>query len=164
MMHRAARCLRGKRSGHARASEEPTREVASRERQGALRTLLRGLRLGEDALAGPRSVTFAPVIARKEGCGMKTSLVASRPDCLICPRCEAGKLHPSAQGSMTCLSCRSQLGGAMLETLRRIAALPDVLGSHACECGHPEMRRLPDGTFHCPACGLEIRPIDASST
>jgi hypothetical protein len=26
------------------------------------------------------------------------------------------------------------------------------------------MRRLPDGTFHCPACGSEVLPIDASST
>ena len=28
--------------------------------------------------------------------------------------------------------------------------LPFVWG---CEYGHPEMRRLPDGVFHCPACG-----------
>jgi hypothetical protein len=52
----------------------------------------------------------------------------------------------------------------MLETLRYIAALPDALGKHACECGHPEMRRLPDRTFHCPACGSEVLPIDAPST
>jgi len=52
----------------------------------------------------------------------------------------------------------------MLEALRNICALPDALGKHACECGHPEMRRLPDGTYHCPACGSEVLPIDASST
>jgi len=53
----------------------------------------------------------------------------------------------------------------MLETLRSISALPDVLGKHACEeCGHPEMRYLPDGVFHCPACGSEVVPIDARTT
>jgi len=50
----------------------------------------------------------------------------------------------------------------MLEILRQITDLPDALGGHACECGHPEMRCLPDGTFHCPACGSEVHPIDAS--
>lgn len=30
-------------------------------------------------------------------------------------------------------------------------------------CGHPEMRRLPDGVFHCPACGSEVLPIGAQS-
>ena len=46
----------------------------------------------------------------------------------------------------------------ILETFRRMATLPVSLGAHACECGHPEMRRLPDGVFHCPACGSEILP------
>jgi hypothetical protein len=50
----------------------------------------------------------------------------------------------------------------MLEALREIAALPDSLGSHACECGHPEMRLLPDGVFHCPACGCEVLPLTVS--
>jgi hypothetical protein len=49
----------------------------------------------------------------------------------------------------------------MLETLWRISALPDTIGNHACECGHPEMRRLPDGTYHCPSCGSEVLPIGA---
>ncbi len=51
----------------------------------------------------------------------------------------------------------------MLHTLSQITALPDSLGRHPCECGHPEMRRLPDGIFHCPACGSEVLPIGASS-
>ncbi len=51
----------------------------------------------------------------------------------------------------------------MLHTLSQITALPDSLGRHPCECGHPEMRRLPDGIFHCPACGSEVLPINASS-
>ena len=47
----------------------------------------------------------------------------------------------------------------MFETLEQVAALPDAIGGHACECGHPEMRRLPDGVFHCVACGSEVLPI-----
>ena len=26
------------------------------------------------------------------------------------------------------------------------------------ECGHPEMRTLPDGVYHCPACRSEVLP------
>jgi hypothetical protein len=51
----------------------------------------------------------------------------------------------------------------MLEALRQITALPESLGRHPCECGHPEMRLLPDATFHCPACGTEVAPISAPS-
>ncbi len=96
---------------------------------------------------------------------MRKSSLASRLNSLICPLCEVSRLHPSGRDSMGCESCGGRLSGALLETLRRICALPDALGSHACEeCGHPEMRRLPDATFHCPACGSEVLPIDASST
>jgi ribosomal protein L37AE/L43A len=95
---------------------------------------------------------------------MRSSSVASRSDSLVCPLCEASKLHPSDRDSMRCESCGGRLSGAMLKTLWRISALPDVLGRHTCECGHPEMRRLPDGVFHCPACGSEVLPIDAAST
>jgi hypothetical protein len=91
---------------------------------------------------------------------MKTSLLASRPDYLICPLCEAGQLQPSDRTSMRCETCGGLLGGATLEDLRRISALPDALGDHPCECGHPEMRLLPDGTFHCPACGSEVIPVN----
>src|SRR5215208_4869755 len=35
------------------------------------------------------------------------------------------------------------------------------IGDHACECGHPEMRRLPNGVYRCPACGSEVTPITA---
>ena len=89
---------------------------------------------------------------------MRGSSLASRPDSLVCPLCEASKLYPSGQDSMRCQSCGSHLSGAMLETLRSISTLPDALGSHACECGHPEMRLLPDRTYHCPACGSEVLP------
>jgi ribosomal protein L37AE/L43A len=40
-----------------------------------------------------------------------------------------------------------------------ITELPDAAGHHACECGHPEMRRLPDGVYWCPACGSEVVPV-----
>ena len=94
-----------------------------------------------------------------------SSSLASRSRSLICPLCEAGELKPSGQGSARCASCAGPVSGAMLGALRQIVALPDALGKHACEeCGHPEMRRLPDGTFHCPACGSEVLPIDASLT
>jgi len=93
---------------------------------------------------------------------MRRSSLASRPDSLVCPLCKASKLYPSNQGSMSCRSCGAHLQGAMLETLRSISTLPDTLGSHACECGHPEMRLLPDETYHCPACGSEVVPLEAS--
>jgi ribosomal protein L37AE/L43A len=92
---------------------------------------------------------------------MKTSLLASRPDHLICTLCEKGRLLPGGRGSMRCEACGSDLLGDMLESLRCIASLPDTLGTHACECGHPQMRRLPDGTYHCPACRSEVGPLDA---
>jgi uncharacterized Zn finger protein (UPF0148 family) len=89
--------------------------------------------------------------------------LASRSRSLICPLCEAGKLQPSRQDSARCASCASPVSGAMLGALRQIVALPEALGKHACEeCGHPEMRRLPDGTFHCPACRSEVLALEAS--
>jgi ribosomal protein L37AE/L43A len=89
---------------------------------------------------------------------------ASRLDSLVCPLCEVGKLRPSDRDSVRCESCGGRLSGAMPRTLSQITALPDALGSHACEeCSHPEMRRLPGGVFHCPACGSEVLPFDAPS-
>lgn len=40
----------------------------------------------------------------------------------------------------------------------QVIDLPEALGRHACECGHPEMRRLEAGVYRCPACGDEVRP------
>jgi hypothetical protein len=51
----------------------------------------------------------------------------------------------------------------MLETLRDVVGLPDALGAHACECGHPEMRKLPGSVYHCPACGSEVLPAEGIS-
>jgi hypothetical protein len=93
---------------------------------------------------------------------VKSSSLTSRPHSLLCPLCEASKLYARSPDSMHCESCGGRLSGAMLGTLRGISALPDALGKHACEeCGHPEMRLLPDGTFHCPACRSEVLPIGA---
>jgi hypothetical protein len=94
---------------------------------------------------------------------VRSPTLASRLDSLVRPLCEASKLYPSDQDSMSCRSCGAHVQEAMLETLRSISTLPGALGSHACECGHPEMRRLPDGVFHCPACGSEVLPIGAAS-
>jgi ribosomal protein L37AE/L43A len=77
---------------------------------------------------------------------------------LRCPFCEIYELEPFGHYSLRCVSCGSFLTGTLLETLRQIIELPDALGGHACECGHPEMRRLPDEVYWCPACGSEVLP------
>ena len=95
---------------------------------------------------------------------MKSSSLVSRSDSLVCPLCEADRLRRSGNDLQRCGSCGGCVSGLMLETLEQITALPDALGRHACECGHPEMRCLPDGTYHCPACGSEVLPLCASPT
>jgi ribosomal protein L37AE/L43A len=61
-----------------------------------------------------------------------------------------------------CDSCGFSVEGALFRTLEQIATLPDAVGNHTCEeCGHPEMRRLPDGVYHCPGCGSEVLPLKA---
>ena len=94
---------------------------------------------------------------------MKASSLASRSDYLVCPICQAGELHSFGGKCARCSSCACIVGVATLLTLEQIIALPDALGSHACECGHPEMRLLPDGALHCPACGAEEFPIEPVS-
>lgn len=92
---------------------------------------------------------------------MKSSSLASRSDALVCPPCEVSRLRPSGRGTSRCESCGATFEEAFPRLLNQIVGLPDVMRRHACECGHPEMRHLPDGTYHCPACGSEIVPIDA---
>jgi ribosomal protein L37AE/L43A len=82
---------------------------------------------------------------------------------LRCPVCEVYDLESSGHDSARCPSCGAFLSGAPLKTLRQIISLPDALGSHACECGHPEMRRLPDGVYRCPACASEVTPVSQPS-
>jgi ribosomal protein L37AE/L43A len=76
-----------------------------------------------------------------------------------CPYCEAHELKPFGHSSARCKDCGGELSGALLQTLRCITDLPDAFGRHACDCGHPEMRRLPDGVYRCPACGSEVIPV-----
>jgi ribosomal protein S27AE len=94
---------------------------------------------------------------------MKASSLTSRSDFLLCPVCHVGELHPFGGECARCGRCGYILDAAMLLTLEQIIALPDVLGKHACECGHPEMRRLPDEMFHCPSCGADVFPLEAIS-
>ena len=82
---------------------------------------------------------------------------------LRCPFCEVHELEPSGHDSARCPSCGGLLSGVLLETLLQITALPLAVGRHACECGHPEMRLLPDGVYRCPACASEVTPIPRSS-
>jgi ribosomal protein L37AE/L43A len=90
---------------------------------------------------------------------VKPSNPASRSHSIICPNCEAGELSPSGHNGIQCSLCGYAPSHSVLEALQQIIALPDALGSHACEeCGHPKMRLLPDGVSHCPGCGSEVLP------
>jgi ribosomal protein L37AE/L43A len=89
---------------------------------------------------------------------MKDSITAGSRS-LRCPFCEVYELEPFGHYSAQCESCGAILTGALLNALRQITKLPEVIGRHACECGHPEMRRLPDEVYWCPACGSEVIPV-----
>jgi len=82
---------------------------------------------------------------------------------IICPFCESGRLLHSGPGFARCDSCALPLLGPMLETLRDLVGLPEPLGANACECGHPEMRELPDGLYHCPAGRSEVLSTESIS-
>jgi ribosomal protein L37AE/L43A len=97
--------------------------------------------------------------ADEKGGSMDGSNGGSRT--LTCPFCWEAELRSFGRNSLRCDECGGVLGEALLETLTRIISLPDAAGGHACECGHPEMRRLPDNVYRCPACGSEVTPISA---
>lgn len=82
-------------------------------------------------------------------------------DRLICPACGSGELRTRGAPPVRCVHCKEAVDGTVLSTLLEIVSLPDVLGRHACECGHPEMRRLPGGIYRCPACCSEVLPVEA---
>jgi predicted Zn-ribbon and HTH transcriptional regulator len=89
----------------------------------------------------------------------------SRLDHLVCPACGYGALRSRGplSRSAKCESCWCEFDGGTVVSLEQIVALPDALGKHACEeCGYPEMRSLPDGTFHCPACRSEVVPTESN--
>jgi ribosomal protein L37AE/L43A len=118
------------------------------------------------------AVSFGPMAAQAPGfCGARVwpteeeemeDTFATKTHSFVCPFCEMYELRPFGHNSVRCESCGGVLGGPLLQTLRRIAMLPDAIGRHACECGHPEMRRLPDGVYRCPSCGSEVVPISRS--
>lgn len=92
--------------------------------------------------------------------------IASRAEYLVCPVCESGQLGPpgGSKSLSGCDSCGCAFDAIVLRILKGIVALPNASGKHACEeCGHPEMRRLPDETFHCPDCGSEVLPVVPST-
>ncbi len=96
----------------------------------------------------------------KEAVMRVPSHTISRPNHIVCPACGSGELQLRGPEPSRCNSCGFSVEDAMFRTLEQIAALPDALGAHACECGHPEMRRLPDRVYHCPSCGSEVLPTE----
>jgi ribosomal protein L37AE/L43A len=91
------------------------------------------------------------------------SHTASRPDHLVSPACERGRLRKGGAFSRSakCDHCGRAFDESVTRTLERMVALPEPVGEHPCECGYPEMRRLPGAVFHCPACRSEVLPVGA---
>jgi ribosomal protein L37AE/L43A len=98
-----------------------------------------------------------------------SSRETSKPGRVVCPVCGSGELRfrgPAllwfrSPALVECDSCGHNVDEAVLRVLEQIVALPEAIGDHACGCGHPKMRKLPDGVFHCPACGSEVLPFKA---
>jgi len=104
-----------------------------------------------------------PRVSRAKGNTVKKlTYVSSNTDSIICPCCGIDALERNAEGAARCTRCDRSISTQVLETLEQIASLPDAIGSYACECGHPEMRRLGDGVLWCPGCGSEVVPLSAS--
>ncbi len=72
------------------------------------------------------------------------------------------KLRRGEGGASCCERCDLSRDENVVEALGQVASLPDAAGSHPRGCGHPEMRLLPDGIFHCPSCGTEATPTGAA--
>ena len=92
----------------------------------------------------------------------KPTYISSNTYSIICPYCGIDELEHSVDGEARCSRCDRPISAQVLKTLAQIVSLPDAIGSHACECGHPEMRRLADGVLWCPGCGAEVLPFLAS--
>ena len=92
----------------------------------------------------------------------KLTYISSNTYSIICPCCGINELERSADGVARCSRCDRLISTQVLETLEQIVSLPDAIGSHACECGHPEMRHVADGVLWCPGCGSEVLPLSAS--
>jgi ribosomal protein L37AE/L43A len=92
----------------------------------------------------------------------KLNYISSNTNSIICPCCGIDELERSADGVVGCSRCVRPISIQVLETLEQIVSLPDAIGRHACECGHPEMRHLADGVLWCPGCGSEVLPFSVS--
>jgi ribosomal protein L37AE/L43A len=88
--------------------------------------------------------------------------ISSNTYSMICPYCGIDELERSVKGAARCTRCDRPISTQVLKTLEQIISLPDAIGTHACECGHPEMRRLADGVLWCPGCGSEVLPLSSS--
>lgn len=89
----------------------------------------------------------------------------SSPDHIVCPACESGMLRPRSHSLLVadCEGCGQALDRTFFRTLKQIATLGEALGEHACEeCGHPEVFRMSDSVFACPACRSEVVPAGFS--
>lgn len=87
----------------------------------------------------------------------------SRPGYIVCPKCESGglQLKPYTFTLAECSFCSQAFERAVFKTLKQIAALQEIVGTHACEeCLHPEMHRMAGGGFLCPACHSEVLPVN----
>ncbi len=82
---------------------------------------------------------------------------------LRCPMCEGHELQSFGRNSARCEACHFVLGGQFLDALLQITGSPEALGTHACECGHPETCRIPEGVYRCPARGSEVLPLCAAA-
>src|SRR5215203_7291309 len=83
---------------------------------------------------------------RRPSVGSATT--GSRAGYLVCPGCGCGQLQPPRgflSRLLECDFCKRAFENTIVETIMQIVALPRALGKHPCDCGHPEMRRLPDG-------------------
>ena len=76
-----------------------------------------------------------------------------RVDCPLCEHGEMVQVHPFLA---RCKECEDTMSYGFFDTLCQIGNLPEAAGGHPCECGHPEMRRLPDGVYRCPSCDSEV--------
>src|SRR5215217_5229178 len=89
----------------------------------------------------------------------KLTHISSNTNSIICPCCGIDELERSADGVVGCSRCVRPISTQVLETLEQIVSLPDAIGRHACECGHPEMRHLADGVLRCPGYRSEVLPF-----
>ena len=75
---------------------------------------------------------------------------------VVCPLCESEGMFQIHPFLARCTECEDTISYGFFNTLRQVRNLRDARGKHPCECGHPEMRRFPDGVYRCPSCSTQI--------